>query len=318
MLEGATGIIYKQTPEEEAFHRWQRGEFLEIERGAAKRWRHQLESIDLEAMAASFKGILETAGRPQALADIKAVAEAIIDGPDQGAVLRMGLAFIFGDGDWTEQIIARWENLGRPRIREHAPYFTHVLTVDLFFYLGMAAGQIGSHRKSNKVDIAYLYYLPFCMVFTSRDDLQVRAAPLFLRADQSFVHGGDLKADLKRLDAHYDSLPADVKEKGVYSFAAYPPNDDSYLVTQLWKKHLKPPDGQEQQPPKYEGKTWYVPPAGSDPREIVKAINDFEANAVPLPPETPIATDEAAVVHFSRLIRRTKGKWTRVPDKDDS
>jgi len=121
---------------------------------------------------------------------------------------------------------------------------------------------------------------------------------------------------LKRLDEYYDELPADTKEKGVYSFAVYPPNDDSYLVTQLWKKHMKPPDGQEQRP-KYEGKTWYVPPAGSDPKEIIKAINDFEVNAVPLGPETPITMDEAAVVQFSRVVRRTKGKWIRVPQKDE-
>jgi hypothetical protein len=316
MLEGATGIIYKQTPEEEAFNRWQRGEFLEIERGAAKRWRRELESIDLKAVAASFKGIYETAGRPKALADIKAVADAIIDGPNQEAVLRMGLAFTIGDGDWGEQVIARWKGLGRPRIREHAPYLAHVLTVDIFFYMGMTASQIGSDRKSNRADIAYLYYLPFCMVFTSRDDLQVRSAQLFLRADQSFVHGDDLKADLKRLDDYYDALPPAVKQKGVYSFAAYPPNDDSYLVTQLWKKHMKQPDDQQQRPPKYEGKTWYVPPAGSDPKEILKAMNDFEANATPLAPDTPITMDEAAVVQFSRFVKRTKGKWIRVPEKE--
>jgi hypothetical protein len=56
-LGGATGIIYQQSPEEEAFNRWQHGEFLEVERGNAKRWRRELESIDLKAMAASFKGI---------------------------------------------------------------------------------------------------------------------------------------------------------------------------------------------------------------------------------------------------------------------
>ena len=107
----------------------------------------------------------------------------------------------------------------------------------------MAASQIGNDRKSNKADIAYLYYLPFCMVFTSRDDLQVRSAPLFLRTDQSFVHGDDLKADLKRLDEYYDALPEREKEERRFSFAAHPPNDDSYLVTQLWKKHMKAPDG---------------------------------------------------------------------------
>ena len=190
-LEGATGIIYKQSPEEEALNRWQHGEFLEVERGMAKRWRRELESVDLKAMADSFKGIHESAGRPQELEDIRALADAIVDGPDQEAVLRLALELTIGYGDWGEQIMARWNSMGRPRVKEFAPYLTHVLTVDLFFYLGMAASQIGSDRKSNKADIAYLYYLPFCMVFTSRDNLQVRSAPLFLRADQSFVRRAD-------------------------------------------------------------------------------------------------------------------------------
>jgi hypothetical protein len=315
MYEGATGIIYKQSPEEEAFNRWKHGEFLEVERGIAARWRQEVESLDLKAMAASFKGIHQAAGRPTRLEDIKALADAIIDGPDQEAVLRMGLAFTISDENWGNQIVVRWQSLGQPKIREYAPYFTHVLTVDLFFCLGMAASQIGSERKSNKVDIAYLYYLPFCMVFTSRDDLHVRSVPLFLRADQSFVHGDALKADLKRLDEYYDALPEETKKQSIYSFAAYPPNDDSYLVTQLWKKHLRPPEGYEQRPPKYEGKTIYVPPAGSDPKEIIKALDDFEANAVPLGPETPVAMDEAAVVQFSKFVMRTKGKWIRVPEK---
>jgi hypothetical protein len=188
-LEGATGIVYQRSPEEEAFNRWQNGEFLEVERGNAKRWRQELQSIDLKSMATSFKEIHEAAGKPQALADIKALAENIVDGPDHEAVLMMGLALTIGDGDWSGEIIARWESLGRPAVRQFAPYLAYVLTVDLFFYLGMAASQIGSDRNSNKVDIAYLYYLPFCMIFTSRDDLHVRAVPLFLRADQSLCMG---------------------------------------------------------------------------------------------------------------------------------
>ena len=78
---------------------------------------------------------------------------------------------------------------------------------------GNGRSQIGSERKSNMVDIAYLYYLPFCMVFTSRDDLHVRSVPFFLRTDQSFVHGDDLKADLKLLDEYYDVLPEETKDK---------------------------------------------------------------------------------------------------------
>ena len=315
--EGAKAIIYEQSAEEEALNRWKQGDFLDIERTIAVGWRNEVESLDLKAMSASFKGIHQAAGRPTKLEDIKALADRIIDGPDQEAVLRMGLAFTISDEGWANQMIARWVNLGRPKIRNYAPYLTHVLTVDLFFCLGMAASQIGTERKSNKVDIAYLYYLPFCMVFTSRDDLHVRSAPLFLRADQTFIYGDALKADLKRLDEYYDALPETVKKQSIYSFAAYPPNDNSFLVTQLWNKHLRPPEGYVPKPRSYDGKTIYVPPAGSDPKEIMKALDDFEANAVPLETRIPVSMDEAAAVQFSKFILRKKGKWTRIAAEDE-
>lgn len=315
-LEGATGVIYRQSPEAEALHRWQQGEFLEVERGMAKKWRRELASIDLAAMASSFKGIYEQAGRPHELTDIRLLAESVIDGPDQEAVLRLGMELTIGYGEWGDEILARWNAARRPSIRTYAPYLTHVLTVDLFFYLAMAASQVGSQRSSNKADMAYLYYLPFCMVFTSRDNLLVRTAPLFLRSDQSFVHGDDLKADLKKLDLYYDALPDEEKKKGVYSFAAYPPDDDSYLVTRLWKKHMTPPSVAQLSPSQFEGKTVYVPPAGSDPKEIIQALDDFEKNAVPLPPESAVAMDEAAIVQYTRFIRPKKGKWVRVPQSE--
>jgi hypothetical protein len=76
---------------------------------------------------------------------------------------------------------------------------------------------------------------------------------------------------------------------------------------------MTPPCISQQHPSQYEGKTVYVPPAGSDPKEIIKALDDFEKNAVPLSPETQIAMDEAAIVQFTRFIRPRKGKWVRVP-----
>ncbi len=316
MLEGCTGVIYKQSPEAEAFSRWQEGKFLEIERTQAKRWRRELQSADLKAMSESFREIWKQAGGPTTFADIKNLADRLIDGPDQDAVLRMGLAFATIDTDWIQQMVARWENLGRPPIREFAPYLTHVLTVDLFFHLAIVAGLIGSEPKSNKVDIAYLYYLPFCMVFTSKDNLHLRTVPYFLRSDQSFVNGLDLKADLQRIDEHFAAFPEDQKECGLFAFAKYPPNDDSYLVTRLWKKHMKPPT--ENCIPKEQSrrvKTLNVPPAGSDPKEILKVLDDFEAKAIPLGPDAVTAMQEPAVVTFQRVVMRSKGKWKRIPNE---
>jgi hypothetical protein len=48
-------------------------------------------------------------------------------------------------------------------------------------------------KADNKVDIAYLYYLPFCHIFVSSDNLHHRVVPEFLRKDQSFVPGPNLR-----------------------------------------------------------------------------------------------------------------------------
>jgi hypothetical protein len=77
------------------------------------------------------------------------------------------------------KILRRWEYDGKPPIKEFAPFTAHVMTVDLFFCLALGADLIGRERRSNKIDIAYLYYLPFCMIFTSRDKLHQKTAPLF-------------------------------------------------------------------------------------------------------------------------------------------
>lgn len=46
-LGGKTGVIFQPSPEEEAFSRWQKHEFLELERLQAKKWRKGLSNINL-------------------------------------------------------------------------------------------------------------------------------------------------------------------------------------------------------------------------------------------------------------------------------
>ncbi len=62
-------------------------------------------------------------------------------------------------------------------------------------------------KPSHQIDLAYLYYLPFCTVFTSKDRFHEQIVPLFLDPFQTFVSGDDLKAERKRLVEHYSRLP---------------------------------------------------------------------------------------------------------------
>ncbi len=305
VLEGKTGILFQQAPEQEAFHRWQRGDFLDLERLTAKAWRRALSNVRYDELYTQFQAWFAGRAKPRTLLDAKSFADAIIDGPKQEETFQFGLALVGVPGHSQEQVLARWRSAGKPPIREFAPYFRYVFSVDLFFYLAIAADLISRVRPSNKVDLAYLYYLPFCMVFASSDNLHARMAPLFLRPDQTFVDGAALKADLNKLDQYYASLSEDIKSQGVFKFATYPPTDRSFLVTQLWDKHL-PVWRTHRAEPK--------PPLDKEAQDRVLAeITRLKEEATPLDPRTPINTDDADHVIIERKVFPRKGKWKRFP-----
>jgi hypothetical protein len=303
-LEGKTGVIFKPSVEEEALSRWQNGEFIDLERLIAKAWRRDLSNIDLEKIYNSFQRFFPL-GKPRTFLDVKKFVDFYIDGPDQEAVLNFGLALIGLSPQGIKEIMARWIAQGKPTVRKFAPYFSYVFSVDLFFNLAIAADLIGRGRPSNKIDLAYLYYLPFCMVFTSNDQLHAKIVPLFLRENQTFILGKDFKADLAKLDAYYDKLPDDVKKRGVMSFAIYPPKDSSFLTTQLWDKHMS--------------STWRKHEAFSNPSagskladHIKEELRQFE-EAPPISGKANASLDEVDTMFIRRKLRASKGKWSRFP-----
>jgi len=237
-----------------------------------------------------------------------------IDGPEQEAVLRLGLELTIGYNDWGETDYARWNSSGRPKIRDYAPYLTHVLTVDLFFYLAMAASQIGSQRSSNKADIAYLYYLPFCMVFTSRRQLAGSYHPTLPASRSGFVHGDDLKGGFEEIGPFITMPAGRTEEGGCLQLCRLSSDDDSYLVTQLWKKHMTPPSISRQHPSKYEARLYMCLLPAPTRRKSIKALDDFERTQSRYLLRLPSLWTRQQSFKFTRFIRQRKGKWVRVPE----
>ena len=150
-------------------------------------------------------------------------------------MLKTGYALLGLDPRQWNEVLCRWKQIGGPPLPQYAPYTMHCLLVDVFFHIAVDKRLISPDRPSNRTDMAYLYYLPFAMMFVSNDKLHKRAAPLFLDANQYFVSGDELKADLQALDAHYSALPDDEKAQGLFRIASIPPNDDTFLTTRIWK-----------------------------------------------------------------------------------
>lgn len=302
MLGDSKGLIFRECPEEETLRRWQAGEFVQIERSTAKAWRRALSLVDNKAVYETFKRMYDTYEKPKTLTELKTLVDAILSIVRQDWMLGFGMHLTGVSDDDQAAARKRWVIAGRPAIRAFLPYFFHLLSVDVFFYLGMAADLISRERTSHKIDIAYLYYLPFCMAFTSNDKLHINIAPLFMREDQTFVKGVDLKDDLARLDSHYAALPEDIRNTGLVNFAKYPPEDISFLTTRLWDKHLP------------EWRKNKENPIELDEREkaaLLELVKRFTDKSVPLDPSTRIPMKDVAVLSIQRKVSSRKGKWRR-------
>jgi hypothetical protein len=143
------------------------------------------------------------------------------------------------------------------------------------------------------------------MVFTSNDKLHQRVAPLFMRKDQIFVPGTELKADLAKLNEHYSALPEDVKQEGVMSFAFYPPVDGDFLTSRLWDRFMA----------REWRKRAVEPRVNLSPEMEKKIIADMKrmktasaASAV-----APSSSDEKDGMLFSIRVPVQMGKWRLLP-----
>lgn len=157
---------------------------------------------------------------------------------------------------------------------------------------------ISKDRPSTKADFAYLYYLPFCMVFTSNDKLHAKAARLFMREDQAFVWGGDLKEEMRRLDAHYSALSAETLQQGIMRFAPEPPDDTTFLTTRLCDRF---------QP------GWRLRKKTTPSPEAVEKLMREICQSADAPTREHVPVDDADFAPIDRRIPVPMGKWRVVP-----
>lgn len=307
--DGKVGVFFEEFPERAALDRWQRGEFEEIERGAAKEWRHDLTRQDHELKIGLLKNIVPPGMRLNSLEAIKKVGDDFCAGADVHSLQLM--LEVLGIVQRARGIIVeRWEAAGRPPLVDFLPFASHIFKVDLVYYLGVNGGFISSVRVSNKADLAYLYYLPFTMVFITGDRLQLRVAPLFLGKRTSLVSAADLKAALKEMDEYHDKLPDEVKAQGVMSFAGgYPPPKMDNVVTQLWDKHMRP-DWRDIQKRKNAGE----PDDDGPPSKTVKEMMAEIEESTPIAPGEPgfEVADNPDLLTLDRRMFVHRGKWRMV------
>jgi len=302
-VDGHSGIVFKQTPEAKAFSRWQDQQFYELERDFARQWRESVSQFNLKGTAQRLKEVgLDSTGC-RSLDEVAKLSKSFIDarGSDFRKISLLCSFQGFGRKE-REGVLAKWRRSGCQPLRTYAPYAAWVLEVDLFFYYSLQASLISTERPSNRVDIAYLYYLPFAHVFVSSDKLHRNCAQALWK-NGSFVWGVDLKAELKTINDHFSSMSIEERERGVMSIQNGPPDLTGSLVVSLWDKWV----------PLWRQFNESRRPSPKDNSNLVKQFNCI-ANAPPLcGREASEVMREYASMTLQRVVSAKKGSWWQLP-----
>jgi hypothetical protein len=296
-----SGTVYDPGPEELAFGRWQQGNFHDVERIAAAYWRKTLSELDLNKVASELRSVGVDGKSCKTLEHAHLLADAVVGNTSQVvSVLSLAAAFLQIPQHLHGKIIETWKTEGRRPLKAFAPYAAHVVTVELFFHFALAAHLIASNRPSNRTDIAYLFYLQFCTLFASLDNLHRRTTPHFLRPDQEFVWGHDLKAGLKAVNAHFLQVPEERREKGIMSFADVPPHGN--IVADLWDRNLRSSVRKGRSESKLDPEK---------EAELLKKFKEFRKQPTLAP--DPAGASEEEMISISRSVHRKRGSWWQVP-----
>ncbi len=302
--DGKPGVVFKNPPEAEAFSRWQRGQFDELERDFASSWRAMLADLNLPEVASRMRALGITPRTCKTIGSAYGMAASLVNGrfaPEQQLALLS--SFVHIPQHLLGPIVQRWSDAGFPPIAQHASYAAYVLKVELFFQIALAANLISADRASNRADIAYLFYMPFCHVFVSGDKLHQRCAPAFLSKRQDFVWGPELKADIARINRELSTRSEEERQVGLYKLAPQPPGDPSGLVASLWKKHA--PNVEISSEPK-------IPMSAEAERKLVEHLNSF-TKAPTAPDLAGLPLDELQSLTIERLVPAKRGGWWLIP-----
>ena len=78
-VDGKSGFAHSEPAEAEAFNRWQRRDFIHVEREFAREWRAALNGIDLVTIAAGMRAMGVTPQACRSLEDVKRMIDRFLE-----------------------------------------------------------------------------------------------------------------------------------------------------------------------------------------------------------------------------------------------
>jgi hypothetical protein len=242
------GIIYDGRQDWAMWNAWANGDFTEADAMLATRWREQAATIDLDGITSEWKAFCdEYMQGARSIQDVIDRVDALIAQPGQQSNL-LGMVYHFLEAPPAAQLMSSllFATGSLTDVRAWAPYATSIARLGIVFCCCLTLRYI-TWRPTNVLDLQYLFYAPFGMVFVSHDRLHQQLWPATTTGAE-FAWGADLKADLKRHVAARKAA-SEAREDGQpwKSYAeAFTP--ETSLIARLHSKYLKPRTGETSGP----------------------------------------------------------------------
>jgi hypothetical protein len=239
-----TGVLIDETPQQEMWWRWASGDFSTDDEATAIAWRSGLAAVDLEELRDQWRPFAKWIGPSSDLRDVVNAVDAFMSTPRrdfQQEIVRLGLSLVSAE-TWQRNAAYNYLiQLGRRAlVRDYAAYAASVVRLYLVFATGLARGFIGP-RPSHSVDLQYLFYAPFCMVFISGDklhrDLWEAGA---VTTTATYADGARLKADLKERAARRKEMTPDDYTARNQQYGLFPEPIPGSLVNETWSRYMSP------------------------------------------------------------------------------
>lgn len=240
------GIFFDEHPMMAILRNWAEGNFSEQDLRKAKAIRDEDSSVDLVSLYQEIEQETEEEAKIPEFQSLKEVVDyadeiRFFNATSRGEILRVARYCFQSHAGHVGAVMRRWRRAGRPALRYFAPYAMYFHRVEIVLHYCLLSSFVRRSKKGKAhLDMQYLYYLPFCHIFSSDDEDLRQLVPFFLRSDQVFVSKADLQQDLKRLSIHFAGLPEEEKKAFYDEHGQYPPNLEESFTANMWKKFMRP------------------------------------------------------------------------------
>jgi len=226
--DGQIAALTDETSFCEMIYRWQRGDFKKVDEYLANLWKNIKDNSKADLQCLTSNHIIIP--KSTSIDELRVEIDKLLQNPNiQSVFLNIFLSYLDVDSTTKYAIKNRLKQCPYS-LQKVAPYAFYCLRAFALF-LGANKFNLITRRPTDRIDLEYLFYLPFCHVFSSNDKLHKKLSPILMRKDQVFLSGDDLKRGIQEIE----TLPKHTEFMNTIC-APIPPMPKESIIRDVWIK----------------------------------------------------------------------------------